>query len=792
MKPLRRFDYFNAKTVEEASSILAKYNGKAWPMAGGTDLLTILRFQPLPEDRYPEALVNLKTITPSLEYIKEEKGLLKIGALTRLEDIAKNPLVKSKYQALAEASGRAASPHIREMGTIGGNICQVNRCWYFRKEDNRFYCLRKGNGGKAWALMGDNRYHSIFGCAKIPDAEPCVNGCPNNINIPAYLEKIRNGDLIGAAETLLEFNPLPSVTGRVCPHRCEEQCSRNVLDEPIAIRSIERFIGDYIIENADTFFKPPERTTGKNIAIVGSGPAGLSAAYYLRKLGHNVTVYEKESEPGGVLRYGIPPFRLPKNVVQKIVEIFKRFGVNFKLNVDVGKDISLEEIISKFDAVFLATGAWKEGVMRVPGEELMMNGLDFLRMVNVGIRKAPGKKVAIIGGGNVAIDVARVLLRLGAEPIILYRRTEKEMPALAEEVQKAKEEGVKIEFLVQPIKAEKIQDKIHLTCVRMRLGPPDESGRPAPIPVEDSEHTVEYDAVIKAVGEAPDLFYAPAELLDERGRLKWDSSTYRVSGKVFAGGDIVTGPATVIEAIAAGRKAAAQIHKYLTSEEESLKKDKQPLLKKVNVECLKKMGRVEVPELSPTDRINSLDVEDILGLSEHEVKEEVTRCIDCGCVMAHPSDVAPALIVLDARIVTNKRIIPAEKFFKLDSLNTTVLDPDEIVTEIQIPTPKNGTKSKFMKFALRSSIDFPIVNCAALIRSKEGVVQEARICLNAVAPIPWRATKAEEYLMGKQITEQTIEEAAEKEIKDANPLPYNAYKVQIAKALIKRTVLACK
>ncbi|MCS7114067.1 MAG: FAD-dependent oxidoreductase [Nitrososphaerota archaeon] len=796
MRSLRKFSYFNAKSVEEAASILAKYEGKAWPIAGGTDLLTILRFQPLPEELYPEALVNLKTIVPSLEYVKEEGGVLKIGALTRLEDIAKNSLVKENYGAIAEACGKVGSPHLREMGTIGGNISQFNRCWYFRKEDNRFYCLRKGCGGKAWAMMGDNRYHSIFGCVKINGAEPCVNGCPNNIDIPSYMSKIKSGDIEGAARILLSFNPIPSVTGRVCPHYCEEECSRNVLDEPLAVRAVERFIGDYILENVDKLVEPPKIEIGKSVAIVGSGPAGLSAAYYLRKLGYRVTIFEKENAPGGVLTYGIPPFRLPKKVIEKLVEAYKRLlKVEFKTNTTVGRDVLLEELMAKYDAVFLAIGAWKEAAMRIPGEELMEAGLDFLKKINSGVRKAPGKKVAVIGGGNVAIDVARVLLRLGAEPTILYRRTEGEMPALKEEVKVAKEEGVKFEFLTQPIKAEKRGDKILLKCLRMKLGPLDATGRPTPIPIEGSEFTVEYDAVIKATGENPDLSFIPAEFLDEKGRLKLDASTYRVGKNLFAGGDVVTGPATVTEAIAAGRKAAICINEYLTQKGKGDSKtniEGEVKFEKVNVECLKKMSRVIVPEIAVADRINSLDVEDVIGLSMSEVEEEVSRCLNCGCVMAHPSDVAPALIALNAKVVTNKRTIPIEKFFKPDNLRTVILDADEIIVEIQVPKPKAGTKSKFMKFSLRSSIDFPIVNCATAIRSENGVVEQARICLNAVAPIPYRATKAEEYIKGKQITEQTAEEAAEKEMENANPLPYNTYKAQIAKALIKRTILACK
>lgn len=796
MRSLRHFKYYNARSVEEASQILKKYGGRAWPIAGGTDLLTIMRFQPLPEELYPEALVNLKTITPSLEYVREEDGVLKIGALTRLEDIAKNPIVREKYTALAEACGRAASPHLREMGTIGGNICQITRCWYFRKEDNRFYCLRKGPGGKAWALMGDNRYHSIFGCAKLDIPEPCVYGCPNKTNIPLIMKRVKEGDIDGAAEALLDVNPIPFITGRVCPHMCEEQCSRNVLDEPLAIRAIERFLGDYILENADKVFKIPEVDPEKSVAIIGAGPAGLTAAYYLRKLGYNVTVFEKETEAGGILRYGIPPFRLPKNILRRVVEIFRdKLGITFRFNTFVGRDISLEEIMAKFDAVLITTGAWKEAKMDIPGEDLMEDGLSFLKKVNTALLKSVEGKVVVVGGGNVAVDVARTLIRLGAESIILYRRTEKEMPALKEGVEAAREEGVKFEFLTQPVKAERKNGKIILTCVRMKLGPPDETGRPAPIPVEGSEFKIECDAVVKAIGEMPDLSFVPAEFLDERGRLKYDPSTCYVGKNLFAGGDVVTGPATVIEAIAAGRRAASSIHRFLSKNCEvnrAVESKSQVKLEKVDIRSLRKIERIVIPELLPSDRVKSLEVEDVLGISLEEAVKEAQRCINCGCVMAHPSDVAPALIALNASIITNKRVIPAESFFASSSLKSTILEPDEIIIEIRIPEPKPGTKSKFMKFSLRKSIDFPIANCATMIKSKDGIIEEVRICLNAVAPIPYRAIKVEEYLVGKEIDEYVAEEAAEKIMEDVNPLPYNAYKVPIVKALIKRTILACK
>ena len=349
MKSLMEFEHINAATIDEAVSALRRYGEKAWILAGGTDVIGTMRFEVL--RNYPEVLINLKAI-PGMDYIREEESLLKIGALTRLQDIAMDATVKGKYGVLSEAAGRTASPHVREMGTIGGNICQLIRCWYFRKEDNRFDCIRKG-GKMCHAMLGDNRYHSIYGAVRVADT-PCTSACPANVDIPAYLSLIREGDLPGAAGILLNSNPLPSITGRVCPHYCEQDCNRSDYDEAISIRSIERFMGDYILENAGEVYQPPRSETGKSVAIVGSGPAGLSAAYYLRKLGHSVTVFEPRDEPGGILTYGIPPYRLQKDVVKRQIEAIESLGIQFTLGVNIGGDTTLEGLQRDYDAVFLA------------------------------------------------------------------------------------------------------------------------------------------------------------------------------------------------------------------------------------------------------------------------------------------------------------------------------------------------------------------------------------------------------------------------------------------------------
>jgi NADPH-dependent glutamate synthase beta subunit-like oxidoreductase len=784
---MKSFKHINALSAKEATSVLREYGDKAKVIAGGTDLVVQMKDNILPE--YPEVIINIKTIS-GLDYIREEGKTLKLGALTRLEDIAQDRVVQTRYSLLAEAARRTASPHIREMGSIGGNICQSNRCWYYWVPDNRFYCARKG-GKLCYALTGDGRYHSIFGGTRV-NGTPCSTDCPANVDIPSYLSQIREGNLTRAARTLLDYNPLPAVTGRVCPHFCEGGCNRGEFDEAVSIKGIERFIGDYILDNAGKIITPPEGSTGKSVAVVGSGPAGLSAAYYLRRLGYSVTVFEKMEEAGGLLTYGIPPYRLPKDVVSKQLKALEGMGIEFKLKSSIGKDKTVK-LMKSFDAVFMACGAWKETLAGVDGEELMMSGIEFLKNSNLGAREVPGKKVAVIGGGNAAVDVARTLLRLGAEPVIVYRRSRAEMPAVKEEVEKAEEEGIKIQFLTQPLAAAKKGGRIALRCTKMKLGPLDKSGRPKPVPVAGSEFTAEFDAVMKAIGEEPDTSAIPTEFLDKNGRLKMDASSYSLGKNVFAGGDFVTGPATVVAALASGRKAASAIDRYLGGKGTQNNQSKAGRLPaKFDSFCLTKTSRAETPELPAAKRVKSLDIEDVKNLNSTAVKTEANRCFNCSCVAVNSSDMAPALIALEAKIKTTRRKIKVDDFFAVDGDKTTVLANDEIVTEIEVPAPAAGTRSTFTKFALRKSIDFPIVSCAAAIKTEQGAVKSARICLNAVYNTPYRATRAENYIKGKPINDSNAEKAANAIATDTCPLINNSYKIQIAKTLVKRAILACK
>ncbi|HOP94546.1 MAG TPA: NADPH-dependent glutamate synthase [Dictyoglomaceae bacterium] len=418
-------------------------------------------------------------------------------------------------------------------------------------------------------------------CLQCKDA-PCIKGCPVNIDIPGFIKLIRERNYNGAIKKIKETNNLPATTGRVCPQetQCEAVCTLKKVGEPVAIGRLERFVADYELNKG---IEIPEIKTkvNKKVAVVGSGPAGLTVAGDLAKLGLEVSILEAFHEPGGVLIYGIPEFRLPKRIVRAEVEYIRKLGVKIYTDVIIGKTVTIDELLKEYDAIFIGAGAGAPQFLDIPGENLIgiYSANEFLTRVNLmKAYKFPeydtpikiGKVIGVIGGGNVAMDAARTALRLGAKEVnVLYRRTEKEMPARYEEVVHAKEEGIKFKFLVSPVRF--IGDeKGHVTGIelqRMTLGEPDESGRQRPVTIPGSNFIFPLDMVIVAVGTVPNPLISRATtdlFINKNGTIIIDESTGKTSkDRVFAGGDIVSGSATVISAMGAGKIAAKNIYELL-------------------------------------------------------------------------------------------------------------------------------------------------------------------------------------------------------------------------------------
>ncbi|MBC7231816.1 MAG: FAD-dependent oxidoreductase [Chloroflexi bacterium] len=452
------------------------------------------------------------------------------------------------------------------------------------------------------------------------------------MEIGEYVDLIAQGRVMEALQVIRSGNPFPAICAYVCTHPCEDTCRRGQVDHPIAIRALKRFAIEF---GGDRMIQEEARTTySEKVAVVGSGPAGLAAAYYLRKLGYPVTIFEAHSALGGMLRVGIPQYRLPREVLDIEVQRLTQMGVEIRTNTRV---VSLDLLFELgYKAVFITVGAHQGLRLGIEGEESpgVVDGATFLREVNLGFQPSVGTSVAAVGGGNVAIDAARTALRLGAKEVkILYRRTRAEMPADPAEIEQALEEGVEICFLVAPIKITRENKRLRVTCIRFELGETDASGRPRPVPIQGSEFDMEFDTLITAIGQAPRIPEDFHLRIGKGSTIQVDPVTLLTNRPgVFAGGDAVTGPATVTQALAAGRQAAQRIDEYLRHKYPLPQKEKPPIAKDLlpkTIEVIRKAHRLEPERLAPQERVQGFRPIELIYDWQSAV-DEARRCLRCG------------------------------------------------------------------------------------------------------------------------------------------------------------------
>ena len=484
---------------------------------------------------------------------------------------------------------------------------------------------------------------------------PCKTACPAHIAIQGYIKLAKEGRYLDALKLIKQDNPFPSVCGYVCNRRCEDACTRGALDKAVAIDEIKKFIAEQDLKSKDRYItepirrRPIDKDYEEKIAIIGAGPAGLSCAYYLANMGYlNVTVFDRNKEPGGMLVMGIPSYRLDRKALKGEIDVLKKMGVKFKMNTEVGRDITIQKLREQgYKGFYVAIGAQKSSKLNVPGEDLsgVFGGVDFLREVNLGNKPAIGKKCAVIGGGNVAMDVCRTAVRLGAETYVVYRRSEAEMPADKEEVAEAMAEGVKFRYLSAPVEIEgTAAGKVSgLKVEIMELGEPDEKGRRAPVGTGKFE-TIKVNSVIAAVGQAIDWGELDVGELKtgKKGNAEADAVTYQTAQKdIFVGGDVYTGPKFAIDAIAAGREGAESLHRFVQPGQsltisrnlrEFYELDKDNIL--VDTDCFDTPARQ--PILHDAKKAKTFQ-HDRLTFTEDQVKAEASRCLGCGVSVVDPN-----------------------------------------------------------------------------------------------------------------------------------------------------------
>jgi len=473
-------------------------------------------------------------------------------------------------------------------------------------------------------------------------APPCNLSCPAGTDVVDFLHLIGEGKYQEGWELILNTNPFPGICGRVCPHPCERDCNRGNMGGTVNVHMLERFLADV---NFDRKLKPRfiESRKKQSIGVIGSGPAGLSCAYQLARRGYKTTVYEALPEAGGMMRLGIPDYRLPKDVLEQEIDYIIAHGVELKLNTRVGHDISFEEIRKKHDAVFIGTGFLLSRSLGADGEDLedVLPGIEVLRKIAFKDDIALGDRIVVVGGGNTAMDVARSVLRMGSQPRVVYRRSRQEMPAIAEEIEDLLQEGIPIDFLTLPVKVHGDENGsiLKVECVRMELGEPDASGRRRPIPIEGSNFEIEADMVITAIGEQPDLRFLPSDVKSESWGILVDGYGRTNLEDIFAGGDTATGEGTVTHAVGRGRQAAIAIDSYLQGKDlppceeiERYLQDRSRHMvtwEEINPAYFNLEERIEPRGIPIPQRVESFE-EIYSGFSEAEALKEAQRCFSCG------------------------------------------------------------------------------------------------------------------------------------------------------------------
>ena len=471
---------------------------------------------------------------------------------------------------------------------------------------------------------------------------PCRTGCPAKFDIPGFLAQISDGDIRRSAEIASDFLTLPAALGRICPRLCEQRCHRCETGESISVGNLHRFAADRDMASEARYIPRKDRASGKRVAIVGAGPAGLTAAYHLLRRGHAAAIFDAHPEPGGMLRWGIPAFRLPRHVLEQEIEAIRILGGEFRMQKRLGSDFTLDDLQRDFNAVFLAIGAQGSRGLDCPGEGLALPAVDFLAKVAGGHHPQIGSDVLVLGGGNTAMDASRTAIRLGAQTVtVLYRRTRREMPCLMAEVEAAEREGVRLETLVAPVHLESTGNgRLRLTCIRMVLGEPDESGRASPVPVPGSDFSLEATCVIAAIGQTVEArSLGASDLRLSRSGIAINPGTLVTNLEgVFAGGDAVTGADLAVRAVASGKLAAVSIDQYLGGRPVHGDPEMVTVLMGTMGEGelaeffreVEESPRAAMPELPLERRVRSFE-EVELGFSAEVAMREAGRCVSCGC-----------------------------------------------------------------------------------------------------------------------------------------------------------------